>query len=471
MTKSYSQFWSCCGWGAGTLALIFLLAVDGSALAAQDRIAGSVTMVTQEAEVGPTFAEDVAPILYAKCVTCHQPSGIGPMSLLNYETVRQYAPLIKHKVQIREMPPWHLDKTIGIQEYMNDISLSDHEIETIVRWVDAGAPEGDPSKLGPPPELPDGSGWQLEELLGPPDFVVKAPPYTIMPNTADQWWTPITAFEGYIDQPRYVRATELKGSYPLGVKVSHHGHAELQWEVEVEDGEMGLRSGPLGRLGVGKAGDVFPENTGMLIQPEGEIHWGLHYFPIDMEVKDEQAMAAVWLHPKGYKPEYETGGEQRFTADSGGDMPWAGDIVIPPHSIKVQQGVHVLKRPALLSSFRPHMHMRGKEQSVEAIYPDGRRMTLGKVNNYNHFWQIAYHFAEDEKPLLPKGTVLLITTTWDNTAANPVNPDPRQWVVFGQRGVDEMSHVWLGMTYLTDEQFERLSAQRNNRMAVAAGDG
>jgi hypothetical protein len=255
----------------------------------------------------------------------------------------------------------------------------------------------------------------------------------------------------------------------MGVKVLHHGHAELQWEAE-EDGEMGRRSGPLGRQGVGKAGDIFPDDTGMLIQPNGEINWGLHYFPIGMEVKDEQAMAAVWLYPKGYKPEYETGGEQRFTADSGGDMPWAGDIVIPPHSIKVQQGVHVLKKPALLSSFRPHMHMRGKEQSVEAIYPDGRRMTIGKVDNYNHFWQISYRFEEAEKPLLPAGTVLLITTTWDNTAANPVNPDPRQWVVFGQRGVDEMSHVWLGITYLSDEQFERLSAERN-RMAVAADDG
>jgi hypothetical protein len=468
MTQSYSQFWSCCGWVMGMLALIFLLAVDGSALAAQDRTAESGTMMSQ-AEVGPTFAENIAPILYKNCVTCHHPNGIGPMSLLNYETARQYAPLIKHKVQLREMPPWNLDKTIGIQGYMNDISLSDGEIETITRWVDDGAPEGDPSKLGPPPELPDGKEWQLAERLGPPDFVVKAPPYTVLPNTMDQWWTPKTTFEGYIDQPRYVKATELKGSYPMGVKVLHHGHAELQWEAE-EDGEMGRRSGPLGRQGVGKTGDIFPDDTGMLIQPNGEINWGLHYFPIDMEVKDEQAMAAVWLYPKGYKPEYETGGEQRFTADSGGDMPWAGDIVIPPHSIKVQQGVHVLKKPALLSSFRPHMHMRGKEQSVEAIYPDGRRMTIGKVDNYNHFWQISYRFEEAEKPLLPAGTVLLITTTWDNTAANPVNPDPRQWVVFGQRGVDEMSHVWLGITYLSDEQFERLSAERN-RMAVAADDG
>lgn len=150
-------------------------------------------------------------------------------------------------------------------------------------------------------------------------------------------------------------------------------------------------------------------------------------------------------------------------------MPWAGDIVIPPHSFKAQQGIHVLDRPVLMHSFRPHMHMRGKEQSVEAIYPDGRREMLGKVDRYNHFWQISYLFADHVKPLLPRGTMLLITTLWDNTAANPLNPDPDQWVVFGQRGVDEMSHIWLGMTYLTDEQYADMVADRKRAMQSDTG--
>ena len=291
--------------------------------------------------------------------------------------------------------------------------------------------------------------------------MIESPPYTVAANAQDQWWVKNTPFEGLIDGSRYVRATELKGSYPLGVKVLHHGHVTLGFE----DADGQRRSRPLGRQGVGKGGDLFPMNTGMLIEPSGTLSWNLHYFPIDEVVADERAEAAVWLYPEGYVPEYETIGEQRFTADQGGGMPWAGDIVIPPHSIKAQQGVHVLDRPASITSFRPHMHMRGREQSLEAIYPNGRREMLAKVDNYNHFWQISYEYEDNAAPLLPKGTVLLITTIWDNTADNPVNPDPRQWVVFGQRGVDEMSHVWLGMTYLTDEQFERLSAQRN-RMAA-----
>ncbi len=451
MMKSCTQFQSPWGPAVGALALVLLV--------------GTAKAGVAQAQSSPTFTEDVAPILYESCVGCHQPNGIGPMPLLSYEDARPYAARIKRKVQAREMPPWHLDPTVGIQAYKNDISLSNSEIARIVSWVDAGAPEGDPEKLPMLPDLPDGSVWQLEDLLGPPDFVIEAPPLTVAANGQDQWWVQKTPFEGLIDGPRYVRATELKGSYPLGVKVLHHGHVTLGFE-----GEDGRRqSRPLGRQGIGKGGDLFPETTGMLIQPSGELNWNLHYFPIDEEVANERATAAVWLYPEGYKPEYETIGEQRFTADSGGDMPWAGDIVIPPHSIRAQQGTHVLKGPALVTSFRPHMHMRGREQSLEAIYPDGRREMLAKVDNYNHFWQISYEYEDNVAPLLPKGTVLLITTIWDNTADNPVNPDPRQWVVFGQRGVDEMSHVWLGMTYLTDEQFERLSAERN-RMA-ARDDG
>ena len=432
MMKSRPQFWSLLSPAVCAPALVLLLGTSGAGVA-------------QEQSSSLTFSEDIAPILFENCVGCHQPNGIGPMPLLSYDDVRPYASRIQRKVAAREMPPWHLDKTIGIQEYKNDISLSDLEIGQIVSWVDAGAPEGDPANLPMLPHLPDGSTWQLEELLGAPDFVMESPTLTVEANGQDQWMMQSTPFEGVIDQPRYVRATELKGAYPLGVRVLHHGHVTLG-------------SRPLGRQGIGKSGDVFPENTGMLIEPSGNLRWNLHYFPIDEEVPNAQAMTAVWLYPEGYVPEYTTNGEAIIqAADVSG---WGSDIAIAPHSVKVRQGTHVLNRPALISSFRPHMHMRGREQSVQAIYPDGRREVLGRVDKYNHFWQIAYHYEDDVAPLLPRGTVLLITTIWDNTADNPINPDPRQWVVFGQRGVDEMSHTWMGITYLTDEQFEKLSAER-----------
>ena len=139
MTTSHTQFRSMKVVAVGALALVLLL--------------GSSKAGVAQAQSSPTFSEDIAPILYESCVGCHQPQGIGPMSLLSYEDAQPYASRIKRKVVAREMPPWHLDKTIGIQEYKNDISLSDSEIESIASWVDAGAPEGDPSKLPMLPEL------------------------------------------------------------------------------------------------------------------------------------------------------------------------------------------------------------------------------------------------------------------------------------------------------------------------------
>jgi hypothetical protein len=140
----------------------------------------------------------------------------------------------------------------------------------------------------------------------------------------------------------------------------------------------------------------------------------------------------------------------------------ANDILIPPHGYQVLQGVHVLEEPALISSFRPHMHTRGKEMSIEAIYPDGHREMIGKVEDYKHIWQLGYEFEEDAKPLLPKGTVLMFSAVFDNTADNPLVPDPNQWVVFGRRGPDEMSHMWVGITYLSDAQFEQIKKQRES---------
>ena len=147
MMKSRPQFWSLRSPAVWVLVLFLLLGT-------------SMAGVSQE-QSNLTFSEDIAAILYENCVGCHQPNGIGPMPLLSFDDVRPYASRIQRKVETRQMPPWHLDKTIGIQEYKNDISLSDFEIEQIVSWVESGAPEGDPTRLPTLPDLPDGNGWQL----------------------------------------------------------------------------------------------------------------------------------------------------------------------------------------------------------------------------------------------------------------------------------------------------------------------
>ena len=405
-----------------------------------------------------TYSRDIAPILQEKCVTCHNPEGIAPMPLQSYQQVNPFAALIKDRTSKRIMPPWHIDTTTGIQEFKNDASLSDEQIATISSWVDSGAPEGNPAHLPTPIDIPSGSAWQLTEQLGPPDLIIKSTPFDVIANGQDQWWTPDVPFEG-MEKDRWLRAAEFKPSYPLGKKVVHHGHAVL-----VPEGEN--RQVALARYGVGKSWEVYPDGTGMKVPANGHIAWNLHYFPVGAEGEDDVVEVGLWFYDEGFTPELETAGEAMFRVDGLNGMARGQDIVIPPHGYQVLQGTHVLDAPAVIHSYRPHLHMRGKVMTMEAIFPDGRKEVLSQVNKYNHNWQISYLYADDAKPLLPKGTVLQFTSVFDNTVNNPLNPDPEQWVVFGRRGVDEMSHAWVGITYMNEEQFAEAVTERRARQEI-----
>tara|TARA_B100001123_G_scaffold449080_1_gene612878 strand:- start:23053 stop:24450 length:1398 start_codon:yes stop_codon:yes gene_type:complete len=423
------------------ISAVFLLVVIG--------LIGNV-----DAAPAPTFSKDVAPILQRSCQRCHQKGGIGPMSLVTYDQVRPWVRQIKDRVVRRIMPPWHIDRTVGIQEFKNDVSLTESEIGTIARWVDDGAREGNPSDLPSPIEWPPASEWELAEMLGQPDLVVRSPPYTVRANGQDQWWNPVIPFEG-ITEPRWIKAAEFKPSYPLGVRVVHHGHVRLQQP----DDDFVVR---LAGMGVGKRWELMPEGVGKLVQPgPAQIRFSLHYFPVGEEVPDDVVEVGVWFHPKGYTPDLVTAGEVRHLIDGTFTTgPRARDMIIPPHGHLTLQHAYTMDSPVMIHSFRPHMHMRGSGMSMEALYPDGRRELLSSVNRYDHNWQIAYIYEDDVQPILPKGTVILLHSHFDNTKNNPINPDPDQWVLFGARGVDEMSHAWIGMTYLDDESFSRLTAER-----------
>lgn len=405
-----------------------------------------------QAEGMPTYSKDVAPILQAKCASCHNPEGIGPMPLQNYEQVKPFAALIHDRTSKRIMPPWHVDTGIGIQSFKNDASLSDDQIDIIEDWFLAGAPEGDPTDLPEPIEFSSGAAWQLGDQLGPPDLIIKSSPYDVIANGQDQWWTPNVPFQG-LNSERFLKAAEFKPSYPLGKKVVHHGHAVL-----VPEG--GGRSVALARYGVGKSWEMFPEGTGMRVPADGRIAWNLHYFPVGAEGPGDVVEVGLWFYPEGQTPEKETVGEAMFRVDGLKGMARGQDIVIPPHGYQVLQGTHRLDAPAVIHSYRPHLHMRGRVMTMEAIYPDGKKEVLSQVNNYDHNWQIAYMYEDDVKPLLPTGTILQFTSVFDNTANNPINPDPEQWVVFGRRGVDEMSHAWVGITYIDEEQYAQSVAER-----------
>ncbi len=405
-----------------------------------------------------TFSKNIAPLLQQKCQVCHRTGSIAPMPLLTYEQVKPYAPLIKMRVQARTMPPWHIDKTVGIQEFKNDRSLTVEEINTLSAWVDAGAPQGDPKDLPAPVDWPGGKAWQLAKQFGEPDLVVRSEPYSVMAKGQDKWWRPVT--ETGLTEARWVRAIEVKPSYPGGRKSVHHVLTLLE---QNEHGITNLASTAThsGRMSaglfmewaVGKTGEVFAPDAGKLMLPGAKIRWEVHYFATGEELKDDKVELGVWFYAKDFVPKNRTI-LRMFNAASNSELD------IPPGQNSMVQEFYVLPAPARLENFQPHMHMRGKSMSMEAIYPDGKREVLSMVSNFQWRWHVNYIFADGAAPLLPKGTVLAFTAWHDNSAANPSNPDPEQWVGWGDRTVDEMAHAWVDVTYLEQADFDRLVAER-----------
>jgi hypothetical protein len=181
-------------------------------------------------------------------------------------------------------------------------------------------------------------------------------------------------------------------------------------------------------------------------------------FAIGEEVRNAQVELGIYFYPKGTVPAHRTV-LRMFDVSRGLQLD------IPPGEIAMSQNYYVLQAPARMENFQPHMHMRGKSMSVEAVYPDGRKEVLSAVNRFQWNWHINYLYADHAAPLLPKGTVLVFTSWHDNTAKNPNNPDPRQWVGWGDRTVDEMAHAWVDVTYFDQEEFDRLVAQRKAQPA------
>src|SRR5690348_8493184 len=175
-----------------------------------------------------TFAKDVAPILREKCEECHRKGTVAPMSLVTYQETRPWAKAIKERVVTRNMPPWHLDKTVGIQKFQNDRSLTDEQIDIIARWVDSGAPLGDVKDLPPAKQWPNDEEWELAKEFGPPDVIIKSEPYTMPAQGQDVWWKPGTPVP--LTEARWVRAVEMRPGSLAGRRITHHALARLEQE-------------------------------------------------------------------------------------------------------------------------------------------------------------------------------------------------------------------------------------------------
>jgi hypothetical protein len=421
------------------------------------RAALSIAMVAIASLVGfaqqtpqpVTFSKDVAPILQKSCQGCHRPGAIAPMSLLTYQDARPWARSIKAKVTAREMPPWYIDRHIGITKFKDDPSLTDAEIATIARWVDQGAPAGSAKDMPPARQFADDDKWHI----GKPDMVVSLPkPYELKANGPDEFYD-VDVDPGFTED-MYISAVETKPE-AFSFKVVHHATANM-----IEDEEADPVGFFFNEYALGKNGDIFPEDSGRLIKAGSKIHFNLHLHPSG-ERSLVNLSIGFKLYPKGEVPKHVA-----FTQHMGDNT----DLDIPPGQVVRTDGYFRLPRPAVLSAFQPHMHNRGKAMCMEAIYPDiradsarpgpARTETLNCVSNYQFGWHITYPYADDVAPILPAGTIIHITAWHDNTAANKYNPNPRNWVGYGQRTIDEMSFAWVSLFYIDDGEYQARTEAR-----------
>ena len=396
----------------------------------------------------PTFSKDVAPIFQRACQNCHRPGSIAPMSLLTYRDARPWARSIKTKVATRVMPPWHIDRNVGVTSFKDDPSLSDAEIATISSWVDNGAPEGNPADMPPPLKFSDDDKWHF----GKPDLVVSMPkPYILKAKGGDEYYD-IDIDPGF-KEDMYIQAVETKPD--MGFKVVHHCTTNLV--EDPEDDPVGLF---LNEYAIGKGADVFPTGSGRLIKAGSKIHFNLHLHADGQETPVSVSLG-LKLYPKGDTPRYVA-----FTQHMGD----VNELDLPAGQITRSDGYFRLPRPAVISAFQPHFHTLGKAQCIEAIYPDvrpdsarpgpARTETISCVSNYQFGWSITYPYSENAAPLLPAGTIVHVTTWHDNTDNNPHDVNPKNWVGSGQRTIDEMSFAWISLYYLDEADYQQRARER-----------
>jgi hypothetical protein len=203
---------------------------------------------------------------------------------------------------------------------------------------------------------------------------------------------------------------------------------------------------------IGKSYDLYRPDTGKLLLPGEQISWDMHIHAVGEEITSGVELG-IWFYPKGQEPRkrsYLIG----FTA-----IDRAKGLDIPPNSVTLSEGFTVLKENTLITNFQPHFHLRGRAMAVEAILPTGERQVISYVGHFNFNWMTNYIYADDAAPAFPRGTLIHVSAWYDNTRANPNNPDPEQWVGYGDRTVDEMGHAWMNVVYLTDAEYEAWRAE------------
>jgi hypothetical protein len=392
--------------------------------------AGPVTKVT--------FTKDVAPIFYNRCVECHRPGEIAPMSLLSFQDARPWVRSIKERVLDRSMPPWLADPQHG--SFENDRRLSQKEIDTLVAWVNAGAPKGEDKDLPPTPKFTE--GWTIgtpdvvlsmpEEFQVPADGVIPYKYFTIPTNfTEDKWIQALEIRPGNRGVVHHVIATVQDPGVATNTQRSRDPQAAASG-ANIQRG----RENFLGGIAPGDTADVFPVGTAKKIKQGSNIVLQMHYTPNGEAAKDRTSVGFVFAKEPVQKT-IVTGNaaNARFVIPPGD----------PHHEVTSSttfgENIHLV-------TLMPHMHVRGKDFVYTAVYPDGRSEVILRVPKYDFNWQLTYKLA---KPLaLPKGARIDCVAHFDNSTNNKYNPDPAKEVRWGDQTWEEMMIGWF--TYTRDAE-------------------
>jgi hypothetical protein len=414
---------------------------------------------------GVTFAKDIAPILQRSCQGCHNPNGGAPMSLTTFQEVRPWARSIKLRTSIRDrmgaMPPFFVEKDLGILEFKDDPSLSDVELAKIQAWADNGAPLGDPADMPPPRDFAQAGDW----ALGQPDLVLQSREMTV-PAIGPDRWGDIGLVPTGLSEDRYVKSVEVReindisadaASATVGGRYVFH-HMTYSSGILNEEGtgivDDSRQRWPIHE--VGRNADIFPEKFGTLLQANSALHLGAsHIHPNGIQETTAHLEFGLIFHPKDYKPEY--GNRAPMRLGNGTDID-----VVPGKAGQEFHSFTVLEQHTKIVAFEPHLHAPGTRMCIEAIWGTNH-FTLNCVG-YDHNWVKQYVYKDDAAPLLPKGAIVHVVGFLDTTAANENVADNRNWAGGGRRSVANM-FIDLGYSVeLTEEQFQSEMAERRARM-------
>ena len=440
--------------GSTFITLLFLLALPS-------------TLLAQSGEI--TFHKDIEPILQANCQTCHRPGGAGPMPLMTYEQVAPFAGLIEYKTGLRDvagaMPPWYIEKDIGIHDYKNDMSLSDEAIATISAWARSGTPQGDPADAPAPLVFDDSVKW----TLGEPDLIVVMPEVSMKAGAPD-FWGALDPVPTGLTEDRYVKSLEMvevndvditQVSGVVGGRYIVH-HMEVRSAVETEGGNIqgNVFDAPWPVHEVGRNGDVFDPLAGPLLRAGSFMYSGTIHLHSTGQDTTGHIELGFRFHEKGYEPKYK---QSQSGLGSGQDI-----SVRPNEDNQLLHSYQILNSPTKIVRFEPHLHAPGKRMCLEAIW--GSSIETLTCAGYDHNWVRSYVYEDHAAPLLPAGTILHVYGEMNVTASNINVPDIRNWSGAGNRTVSNMFAELGEHVELTDEQFQQEMAARREALDLGPND-